>query len=492
MSWPKRALVVVHGIGVQQRGETRDLVVSALEGSNKKDTRAGYEREPAELGKDAPPIVRRVTKDGLTLDVYEVYWAPQASRKTTARSVLGWLLRNTFLPGLVLRQPSRKTMADVAQVGFLTIIVSFVLLMAVAMLGNLTAEASCANDPTQEACKSMPVYQPAKLTGKQITWGWQRQLADTVGTLKRVARLSDRKLVDLTPSHAADVLKHVRLHTALVLAAVVWLTAQILFRLFNLWGGGNPGAQLMLLIAEIVLLFLAIQLVPPLFVAFAWVLTATTQVLRLARNFLAESIGDVQVYVGLNENSEHFAVRKAIHQEVDRVFQLLAERGYEEIVVFGHSLGSVIAFDALDGLRFRTPPLLPKVKAFVTFGAAIEKVRYFFDQRAPGSRERAELAADAFDGVAGDRSWINIWYGNDVVANPITSLNKPGWKAIDRSMPKGRIDVPSLLDEAKRAPVLNLFVRRWRKPWPPVHSYYLKDPAVTRLLAGIALTPTFE
>src|SRR5438093_2303158 len=204
MAWPRRALVVVHGIGAQPRGATRDAFVSALEDLGATDL--GYQRgDPVAFDESPPAVARRIRSDTVEADVYEVYWAPQTSHKTTARSVLLWMIRNTFLPGTALRRPSRKTRLDVLQIVLLGAIALYVLLLSLTTLGNLSAEASCATDPKPPCPPATRTYEPAALTGARITWGWSSQLTDTVRTLGRAVRPTDRPLDDLTPSHASAV-----------------------------------------------------------------------------------------------------------------------------------------------------------------------------------------------------------------------------------------------------------------------------------------------
>jgi hypothetical protein len=109
--WAPQAIVVIHGMGVHQRGTTQRGLVEGLRkgGFTPVEDNAGALRERVPFGQPLPPVPIRIRRGEETTDVYEVYWAPLTSQKTKARSVLGWLLRQTFLPGKALRTPSRKT-----------------------------------------------------------------------------------------------------------------------------------------------------------------------------------------------------------------------------------------------------------------------------------------------------------------------------------------------------------------------------------------------
>src|SRR2546425_13237672 len=93
---PDRAVLLIHGIGVQRPRAVLDQFVLGLKPDHDEDVEIGP--FPVPFGTEVPPEPRRVRWNGKTADVYEVYRAPQASHKTTARSVLGWLLGLTFVP----------------------------------------------------------------------------------------------------------------------------------------------------------------------------------------------------------------------------------------------------------------------------------------------------------------------------------------------------------------------------------------------------------
>ncbi|HLE39523.1 MAG TPA: hypothetical protein VJA44_07705 [Acidimicrobiia bacterium] len=99
--------------------------------------------------------------------------------------------------------------------------------------------------------------------------------------------------------------------------------------------------------------------------------------------FLVKWLGDVAVYAaGANPLNRFAPVRRDI---LDRVASSLAEleHEYDEIFIAAHSLGSVIAYDALNerhaldwagGKGTRTG----RVKGFLAFGSPLDKFYYFF------------------------------------------------------------------------------------------------------------------
>ncbi|MFN0068163.1 MAG: hypothetical protein ACKVYV_11055 [Limisphaerales bacterium] len=135
---------------------------------------------------------------------------------------------------------------------------------------------------------------------------------------------------------------------------------------------------------------------------------------------LANVVGDITVYNTMDARSPQFEVRGRIRAGAVRSLRHLvaAERRpedgawgwtYERVVVAGHSLGSQVAFDALNGLldlagegrldgftadgncvvpaeaphapRFRT--LGELIGGFVTFGSPLDKIAFFLSDRTP-------------------------------------------------------------------------------------------------------------
>jgi hypothetical protein len=120
----------------------------------------------------------------------------------------------------------------------------------------------------------------------------------------------------------------------------------------------------------------------------------------VGRRILTSAIGCLTVYLGSDDLSKNFAARSQIlHECTTMVIDLLAGRdetgapneewNYNQVLVAGHSLGSVIAYDSLSELIVRDfakdPSIagipLEKVKGLLTFGCPLNKVFYFFRTR---------------------------------------------------------------------------------------------------------------
>jgi len=171
-------------------------------------------------------------------------------------------------------------------------------------------------------------------------------------------------------------------------------------------------------------------------------------------NVLGDFLGDVMVYTTRDENSVHFAARSSVIGTVRNILMRALsdnpfgkEKPYSRVIVMAHSLGSTIALDAIMSVFEHTeegslaPTCWNRLRAFVTFGAAIEKTRYFSEASESENevdlyrRWRDEVYGQLFsskvDSLRQDSApivWSNYWYLQDPVANEINfeSFLPPG------------------------------------------------------------------
>ncbi|HET6770833.1 MAG TPA: hypothetical protein VFH75_04245 [Actinomycetota bacterium] len=595
-AWAPRAIVVIHGMGMHQRGTTQRGLVEGLKRVGlAQDADVNELRERVSFGKPLPPIPIRVRrgKEQTTADVYEIYWAPITARKTKARSVLGWLLKQTFLPGKALRKPSRKTLFDLTWLTGAAIASVFLVLVVVFSLTDLTHQAYCnldrgdsgdvANCPTTDVQPSgtkevdvrNSVTSEATFQGREQLFSasknfWNSLWSSVVNFIPRIQGDPSVKpeTGPLVPTGVLNeltaVVNRMPLPFLLPLVAILWITVQLLYRLVNLgdekWlklaslalqlaipfillaAGFSYWVALLALVVlsvvswfplfqrpevsvmavEFFLLLSLIQFAPPVLVAFVWVLAFARVFFGGARRFLAEVFGDVQVYTNRDELSTHFAAREGVLAAAEHVFETVDRRGYEGVVVVGHSLGSVVALDALQRLDARDSNILTRVDAIVTFGTALEKVKYFFSRESDSysglavrrlkERERAVADAGGYEDIrqsvavsqslqtldgavdlAGGkrRAWVNLWYANDVVANPITTFGIDDREPSSRRWrPRTKLDVDGLIRESRDRLLVNAglgwrFFPPWKILWP--HSDYWTDERVLDVIGRAAL-----
>ena len=136
----------------------------------------------------------------------------------------------------------------------------------------------------------------------------------------------------------------------------------------------------------------------------------TVLVARIVQAFLSSYVGDVAVYVNADAKSKNFAARRAILAGSTQAVTRLLRLDYDQIIVAGHSLGSVIAYDTLNELLNHSlaapdsivgivPPKteiskedLMRVKGLLTFGSPLDKIQYFFRDSVPVEQSvRAQL-----------------------------------------------------------------------------------------------------
>ena len=176
--------------------------------------------------------------------------------------------------------------------------------------------------------------------------------------------------------------------------------------------------------------------------------------------FLKNYVGDVAVYVNADAKSKNYAARTAVLQGATTALTriLRDEReAYDQVILAGHSLGSVIAYDAVNELLNKatgapdqlvgkkaesdiTLEQLEKLRGLITFGSPLDKVYYFFrDYTDPDQLIRAQILsylhsfrkqpsgrkydpytfqryeADLLTGLR----WLNAWAKLDPVSGPL-------------------------------------------------------------------------
>ncbi|HEV2104941.1 MAG TPA: hypothetical protein VGU27_04365, partial [Candidatus Eisenbacteria bacterium] len=156
-----------------------------------------------------------------------------------------------------------------------------------------------------------------------------------------------------------------------------------------------------------------------------------------ARHFLLQYVGDVAIYVSAYSVNRFYETRHAIHAAVGAVARgvyglrdAAGAAAYDRIVVVGHSLGSVIAYDALDRVIREDPdPLGPggaarRTGALVTFGSPLDKTAFIFrSQQSEDSQVREALAEsvqpliDAYE--FRPPRWINLWSRFDWISGAL-------------------------------------------------------------------------
>jgi len=215
------------------------------------------------------------------------------------------------------------------------------------------------------------------------------------------------------------------LSSLLVLAALVIGTGLIVLEVVALWPWGAEGDThwpLRLLVTWVVVLLLS----------------------GGVRRFLVQYLGDVAVYVESHTVDRFSELRARIRACVtDRARAIYAATGpaaYANVVVVGHSLGSVVSYDALNQLlcedaidRQAGRPardVARRTPLFLTFGSPLDKTAFIFAiQHRRTTQAREALAASSQpmlqDYAWRPERWVNIYSPWDIISGALEYFDLP-------------------------------------------------------------------
>jgi len=160
------------------------------------------------------------------------------------------------------------------------------------------------------------------------------------------------------------------------------------------------------------------------------------------RYFLVEYAGDVAAYISPFKDSKFDAIRTKIQDiglNVARVIygfdDLRGVPAYERIVIAGHSLGSVLAYDTLNAivnldLTSATPGsqrAVERTTHLVTFGSPLDKTAFLFRNQSNHVADplREQMAAGfqplilSYAKYRRRLKWINLWSRMDIVSGEL-------------------------------------------------------------------------
>ena len=137
---------------------------------------------------------------------------------------------------------------------------------------------------------------------------------------------------------------------------------------------------------------------------------------------LTNVIGDVVVYNVYDPKSKFYDVKKRIQEGAVKSLQFLIERQkkstpfYPSVIVAGHSLGSQVAYDAInrinllinqkrireyddEGINQKTNThISQQLKGFITFGCPLDKIIFFLRENVPDEQFLRQQFLDHFNG----------------------------------------------------------------------------------------------
>jgi len=147
------------------------------------------------------------------------------------------------------------------------------------------------------------------------------------------------------------------------------------------------------------------------------------------RVVLVQFVGDVAIYVMPYKldafNDLRKEIKDAVYKVAHAVYALKDKSGqlvYERVIVLGHSLGSVISYDALNRLILEDGAapadevlhVVDRTPLFLTFGSPLDKTAFIFGAQGHGTTEARESLAASVQPLIQDYiyrpdQWINIY-----------------------------------------------------------------------------------
>jgi hypothetical protein len=180
----------------------------------------------------------------------------------------------------------------------------------------------------------------------------------------------------------------------------------------------------------------------PIFVLFLWTLELWAA--HRVRKLLIEYVGDVAAYIAAHTVSKFWELRQQIWQSAMRIARAVyhsrtADNGgflYGKIIVVGHSLGSVIGYDVLNGLLVENGfsatglRVAERTRMFLTFGSPLDKTAFLFRTQKDMRSPVREVAAAAVQPMITDynnrpREWVNLWSGADIISGNLDYYDPP-------------------------------------------------------------------
>jgi hypothetical protein len=496
----KAAVLVIHGMGQQSPYETLDHFAQ------------GLARHFATTGAAAPqwPTIRpllinhgdwsetaiRLTLRGeppprghSTIDLYEYYWAPYTEGKISYLQTLKWLRQTALTPlrylasSYELFPPGRAKAAFLREI-FRILFLSLPLVTLTIVLGYLLTKAD----------RILPTASGLVDIWRQIDLAQQAGLV-ALAALIALNLVMVRALLRL--ARERHPIQGQGLHSLSDDAARRWRYCAICTLALSLVAATAFGWMLWPVLMKFADRIWRLHLLAALIAG---------GVNECVRRILVGYVGDIAVYANADAKAVSFQARSKILEGArEAILRLLrSPEAYERVVLAGHSLGSVIAYDLINRLLDEvradrstgahgalttgvlTTEELSKLRGLVTFGSPLDKICYFFrTQVPPGQPIRAQILsfmhgfrrAPSGRGYgtfqfqrypmpdpSDDFTWINIWAAADPVSGHLDFYRVAGANSL-RS-PQNQYERPYPMTQ-----------------WGYAHVKYWSDPVLYDLIS---------
>jgi hypothetical protein len=169
-----------------------------------------------------------------------------------------------------------------------------------------------------------------------------------------------------------------------------------------------------------------------------------------ARWFLVEYVGDVTAYIAAHTVSKFYELRQQIWQTAMKVSRAVYRAQvnqpppgssnwnslYDRIVMVGHSLGSVIGYDVLNGLLLEDAlskdslEVAKRTRMFLTFGSPLDKTAFLFRTQREMCSPVQEVAAAAVQPMIQGyknrpKEWVNLYSKSDIISGALEFYDPP-------------------------------------------------------------------
>jgi hypothetical protein len=193
---------------------------------------------------------------------------------------------------------------------------------------------------------------------------------------------------------------------------------------------------------------------------------------RWIRTLIVQYAGDVAAYISPYKDSKFDELRHKIQKVGLDAGKIIYGFGahsesvpqYKRVVILGHSLGSVLAYDTLNALinldqtsvGSLRRDVLGRTRALITFGSPLDKTAFIFRMQAKSAEDwmREQLSAAVQPLIVSYQEyrvptfeWVNIWSPLDIISGCLDYYDDP---AAAPSDPK---HVHNLKDTQARYPV---------------------------------------
>ena len=442
------AMIVCHGMGQQVPFETIDNVARIL---RRADIERGAPAADIEvitrfvdlgIGKPVGRAEIALKHDDADIDVhiYEAYWAPLTAGRISLRQVIAFLLEGAFCGLRTCNQTFLRWMFGgwqefpVTHRAFWKLLVALAFVLSLvamnAAIVAVVASRGLGHDPGGWPQPALLDAMTADFVLVVIAWL-------CAGLALAVAYAEHQRIGENDIGWDRASLP-VRLGTGLT-GVLVWAAIAV-----TIFAGALLCIELVRAAAGWTTLLAwactratspACRLVPfsNALLVIVWALVVIAS--WLIRKLLVEYVGDVVAYVNAHEASEFHDIRDAIqktaHDIGAAVYALQrddrAGPQYSRVVVAGHSLGSVVAYDMLNRLLLEDswrahPNVLARTGSLVTFGSPLDKTAFIFRSQKPIEAEVREALAAGIQPLVADRkyretlSWTNLWAKPDWIS----------------------------------------------------------------------------